>query len=179
MQRLQHTANATGASRAETGPLQVGDDWPGVFIRGDNAMWYASVIDTILQGQNTRELPPFTTIAGKGLANLLKSCQASPRPEDLVPGLLEGSLWRHIDGGFYQKVGEGHHTDDMEETVAYLHIWPFEKKLWFRPKSQWEGRFHPASWLDVEEALKTDRAQARQAVEEARTKRRAASNSAS
>lgn len=24
-------------SRPETGPMQFGDDWPGVFIRGDNA----------------------------------------------------------------------------------------------------------------------------------------------
>ena len=27
-------------SRVETGPVQFGDDWPGIFIRGDNAMWY-------------------------------------------------------------------------------------------------------------------------------------------
>jgi hypothetical protein len=39
-------------SRVETGPVQFGDDWPGIFIRGDNAMWlrYAlSCGDTYVQ----------------------------------------------------------------------------------------------------------------------------------
>jgi hypothetical protein len=27
--------------RVETGPVQFGDDWPGIFIRGDNAFGYA------------------------------------------------------------------------------------------------------------------------------------------
>lgn len=31
--------------RIETGPLQVGDDWPGIFIRGDNAIWWASQLE--------------------------------------------------------------------------------------------------------------------------------------
>ena len=29
------------SNRPETGPMQFGEDWPGVFIRGDNAMAYA------------------------------------------------------------------------------------------------------------------------------------------
>lgn len=29
------------ATRAETGPMAFGSDWPGVFIRGDNALAYA------------------------------------------------------------------------------------------------------------------------------------------
>jgi len=27
-----------------TGPMQFGDDWPGVFIRGDDAIGYASAL---------------------------------------------------------------------------------------------------------------------------------------
>lgn len=27
--------------RPETGPMRFGDDWTGVFIRGDTAAWYA------------------------------------------------------------------------------------------------------------------------------------------
>jgi hypothetical protein len=27
--------------RAETGPMQFGEDWPGVFIRGDDALVFA------------------------------------------------------------------------------------------------------------------------------------------
>lgn len=29
------------SSRVETGPVQIGEDWPGVFIRGDQAMMIA------------------------------------------------------------------------------------------------------------------------------------------
>jgi hypothetical protein len=36
------------AERVETGPVQFGDDWPGVFIRGDNAFWLTGCIDAML-----------------------------------------------------------------------------------------------------------------------------------
>lgn len=29
------------AERVETGPVMFGDDWPGVFIRGDNARYFS------------------------------------------------------------------------------------------------------------------------------------------
>ena len=34
--------------RAETGPMQFGEDWKGVFIRGDGAFAYAQYLKTIL-----------------------------------------------------------------------------------------------------------------------------------
>lgn len=36
------------ANRVETGALEVNDDWPGVFIRGDNAMHYAVSLKRLL-----------------------------------------------------------------------------------------------------------------------------------
>ena len=36
------------AQRPETGPLQFGEDWPGVFIRGDQAGHLALVLGEIL-----------------------------------------------------------------------------------------------------------------------------------
>ncbi len=38
--------------RVETGPIQFGEDWPGVFIRGDNAAYYALAL-----GEALHELP--------------------------------------------------------------------------------------------------------------------------
>jgi hypothetical protein len=35
--------------RIETGPVQFGDDWPGLFIRGDNAAMYANAIHNALE----------------------------------------------------------------------------------------------------------------------------------
>lgn len=34
-----------GGKRVETGALQIGDDWPGLFIRGDEAIGLAANID--------------------------------------------------------------------------------------------------------------------------------------
>jgi hypothetical protein len=36
------------ANRVETGALEINDDWPGVFIRGDNAMHYAVCLKQLL-----------------------------------------------------------------------------------------------------------------------------------
>lgn len=35
-------------SRVETGPVQFGDDWPGVFIRGDAAIYFGERLEGIL-----------------------------------------------------------------------------------------------------------------------------------
>ena len=35
--------------RVESGPVQFGDDWPGVFLRGDNACWYGFVLKQFLE----------------------------------------------------------------------------------------------------------------------------------
>ena len=39
------------ADRVETGPVQFGDDWPGTFIRGDNAGHYAMYLQLFLDGK--------------------------------------------------------------------------------------------------------------------------------
>lgn len=36
--------------RVETGPVKFGDDWTGVFVRGDNALWYARALGRVLPG---------------------------------------------------------------------------------------------------------------------------------
>jgi hypothetical protein len=65
-------------SRIETGPVQFGDDWPGIFIRGDNAIGYAMAIRRLLS-----ELEPLAkegaidardANAVLALADLLASC---------------------------------------------------------------------------------------------------------
>lgn len=34
--------------RPETGPMQFGDDWPGVFVRGDNASYCGFTVNQLL-----------------------------------------------------------------------------------------------------------------------------------
>jgi hypothetical protein len=36
--------------RVESGPVQFGNDWPGTFIRGDDAAHYAMSLDRIING---------------------------------------------------------------------------------------------------------------------------------
>jgi hypothetical protein len=35
--------------RVETGSVRFGGDWPGVFIRGDNAAYYAASLSVVLR----------------------------------------------------------------------------------------------------------------------------------
>lgn len=39
--------------RVETGVVQFGDDWPGVFIRGDNAAYYSMAAYRVSVGTAT------------------------------------------------------------------------------------------------------------------------------
>lgn len=67
---------------ARTGPLQIGNDWPGVFIRGDVALFtWATILN-----QAVRDLTAPEGLAADGrhlriarelheLGKLLKSCQ--------------------------------------------------------------------------------------------------------
>lgn len=43
-------------NRIETGPLQINEDWPGLFIRGDNAFGLMLEIDNCLKLLNEKDL---------------------------------------------------------------------------------------------------------------------------
>jgi len=58
--------------RIETGVVQFADDWPGVFIRGDNAIAYASELRRIALKLGDSE-PVLIE-----LASLLESCKEKP-----------------------------------------------------------------------------------------------------
>jgi hypothetical protein len=54
--------------RAETGRMKFGDDWPGVFIRGDNAGAYGLALQQVLDQE---ELHPILRLQVQGLQRLL------------------------------------------------------------------------------------------------------------
>lgn len=58
-------------TRVETGPVQFNDDWPGVFIRGDNALYLAYCLELHING--TKDF--ITESQVRILADLLKSCR--------------------------------------------------------------------------------------------------------
>ena len=60
--------------RLETGTVQCGDDWPGVFIRGDAAlMAYSLPLKRLIEGEGTEMDKAILT----GLLNLLQGADAS------------------------------------------------------------------------------------------------------
>lgn len=65
-------------SRPETGPMQFGADWPGVFIRGDNAFHYAWALQKILDALDSSANPINVSVA-RGLVELLRSCDVGAR----------------------------------------------------------------------------------------------------
>jgi hypothetical protein len=50
--------------RVETGVVQFGDDWPGIFLRGDNALYWSYVLHQI-----------------DGIRGLLQSCAVKEKKE--------------------------------------------------------------------------------------------------
>lgn len=60
--------------RVETGPMQFGDDWPGVFIRGDNAFHFATLLRAYIAAKATDGDNWLTAMMVQQLADLLASC---------------------------------------------------------------------------------------------------------
>lgn len=68
-------------NRLETGPVKFGDDWAGVFIRGDEANYFALQIDIILEFLKKNNLDPWLNLSItylEQLCDLLKSSYEGP-----------------------------------------------------------------------------------------------------
>ena len=64
-----------GDSRMETGVVQFGDDWPGIFIRGDEACTMAFYINEAFSMMELGETPDVISVSMlKNFANMLGSC---------------------------------------------------------------------------------------------------------
>jgi hypothetical protein len=60
--------------------MQFGDDWPGLFIRGDNALVYAHSLQTIAD-QMVEEQSLYRSVL-LGFVDLLHSCHADKFREE-------------------------------------------------------------------------------------------------
>lgn len=73
--------------RVETGPVQFGDDWPGIFIRGDNAFGYAME----LQNAMTKMPECPEKMQMKFLCELLGGAVVNPiKPEKIKVPTIDG-----------------------------------------------------------------------------------------
>lgn len=64
--------------RVETGPVQFGDDWPGIFIRGDNAGYYAMILKTLIEGGYSAQEDAIAQIQLRGLQEVLAGAVVGP-----------------------------------------------------------------------------------------------------
>jgi hypothetical protein len=70
--------------RVETGALQINDDWPGIFIRGDDAFHFAYHLEAILK--NPDDFIAKTTV--QQLADLFNSCILGHLKDEIDHGNL-------------------------------------------------------------------------------------------
>lgn len=63
------------AERVETGPLQINEDWPGFFLRGDATLYYAMCLENMINAIETGETPDAVYLMS--LQNLLRSMRGS------------------------------------------------------------------------------------------------------
>ncbi len=67
--------------RVETGAVQFGDDWPGTFIRGDNAMNYAVHLEAVLKA--SQDAPAISRAVVLSLLDDLIESNISPPPRKI------------------------------------------------------------------------------------------------
>ena len=63
--------------RPETGPMRFGDDWRGVFIRGDNAFGYARTLEALLHDPTSPVARVALAMQLEGLVRLLDGSNES------------------------------------------------------------------------------------------------------
>lgn len=134
--------------RVETGLVQHGSDWPGVFVRGDNCFALAMTLDTLIDASG--EAPYISTRDAEELRDLLRSALiydtdagrgerldaagGAGRPKPVRPGAGEGGAamsallkmilmpWRVKNE--YCTVTDSDHWDFQDKVQNYInHGW--------------------------------------------------------
>lgn len=67
--------------RVETGVVQFGDDWPGVFIRGDDAFHFMLALNQVIAGR-TMHADVFSEATVRSLIALLNSSNVQNIPPE-------------------------------------------------------------------------------------------------
>lgn len=79
MIKIRKLPEPVEGGRVETGVTQFGDDWPGIFIRGDNCFWFAEGIRQVL-GVDFDNIILRSNL--EGLLNILQSSDVRTHDKD-------------------------------------------------------------------------------------------------
>lgn len=85
--------------RAETGKMSFEGDWPGVFIRGDNALHFAHCLSQVLETE--KQMDPMLRAYLASLRNLLNQAYDAP-------GLDPGQKMKAFDDCFLRVPHDSH-----------------------------------------------------------------------
>ena len=108
-ERAEIHGEPVAAKRVETGPVRIGDDWAGLFLRGDNALFMVHAVARAADA--LRATDPLTAVMVDGLVTDMRSCQepCEARPLYAHPDPAVERLQRELDEarkGFGAILGE-------------------------------------------------------------------------
>ncbi len=135
------------ATRVETGVVRFGTDWPGVFIRGDSAMYYAIWLGHVLDAAKTSDNPEAAVGVQilEGLRNLLRSSQVVPGMElqqlaaiEKQPLLEEAALILEQEGWQLSRLAR-------ETSSRRLSDFSKREQTWAEKVKQYR-KDHPGEW---------------------------------
>ncbi len=116
--------------RVETGPVQFGEDWPGVFIRGDNAAYYAQALKHLLESEAGKGLYWLDRGQLEGLQSLLSGAVVGPAASfteftEVAPGVNQLDVQGGIFGGLKPAVPWLERAERLEDMSAKgrLRLW--------------------------------------------------------
>ncbi len=122
-------------SRMESGPIQFGDDWPGLFLRGDEAVPFGMTLHGHIAAVPLTHLDGITRAVLIGLADTLVSCEQGRRAPRVLPSPNQPrprastrrewfrALLVHLD----EHRGQGRDVDQIEaEAIGAIGPPPFE-----------------------------------------------------
>lgn len=69
------------AARQESGPLKIGDDWPGYFMRGDDALSTAATLRMIADSLDKPEVREAAKSHLRLLAETFEDCRVANKSE--------------------------------------------------------------------------------------------------
>ena len=91
-----HKPKSLKDKRPETGPMMFGDDWCGVFIRGDAAASYVRALDAAIRERN---LEPSARRSLEDMRSLLASCQEGGDEFDAFAVQHAEAWWKCVAPG--------------------------------------------------------------------------------
>jgi len=117
---ILHLPHPTNIERVETGPVQFGDDWPGTFIRGDNALTFAHMLGEAMSFIPSEQYLVRAQLAG--LVDTLQSCSVGDTGWPPMPVIMQSTIrdnWvKRFDDRKRELIADGMSAEAADDIAA-------------------------------------------------------------